>query len=63
MLVLLWPGVTFVAQLEQDELARDARAPLAAAAAIASQTSQPLAALVLTEPLAEPRRRRSEERR
>jgi electron transfer flavoprotein alpha subunit len=52
-----WPGVVFVAELDQDELARDARAPLAAAATIASQTSQPLAALVLTEPLAEPRRR------
>jgi electron transfer flavoprotein alpha subunit len=52
-----WSGVVFVAELDQDALARDARAPLAAAAAVASQTSQPLAALVLTEPLAEPRRR------
>ncbi len=52
-----WTGVAFVAELENDELARDARAPLLAAQSIAARAHQPLNVLVLTAPLDDARRR------
>ncbi|UCC72891.1 MAG: FAD-binding protein [Gemmatimonadota bacterium] len=46
-----WPGVVFIAELDGDDLARNARAPLDAAKAIAARASQTLSALVLSGPL------------
>ena len=54
---LAWDGVVFIPELEGDELARNARAPLAAAEGIATRTSRALSALVLSEPLDNSRRR------
>ncbi len=54
---LEWTGVAFVAELEGEELARDARAPLLAAQSIAARAHLPLSALVLSEPLDDARRR------
>jgi electron transfer flavoprotein alpha subunit len=50
-------GVTFVPELAGEELARSSRGPAAAAASIAAQTSLPLEALVLCEPLDDEQRR------
>jgi electron transfer flavoprotein alpha subunit len=52
-----WAGVLFVAELEEDELARNARAPLAAAQSIAGRIGQRLSGLVLTEQLDDDRLR------
>ncbi len=54
---LEWPGVVFIAELDGHELARNARAPLDAATAIAARTSQPLGALILSAPLKDRQRR------
>ena len=45
------PGVMFVPELEDGELARSVRAPLEAARGLAAQSSLPLTALVLSTPL------------
>ena len=55
--VLDWNGVAFVAELEDDDLARAARAPLAAAQGLASRASLPLLGLVLGDALSDERRR------
>ena len=52
-----WAGVVFVAEVEGDDLAKSARAPLAAAQGIAARASLPLSALVLGEPRDDGRRR------
>jgi electron transfer flavoprotein-quinone oxidoreductase len=52
-----WKGVVFVAELEDDDLARNARAPLAAAHGIAGRSSYPLLGLALTGKLDDKRRR------
>jgi len=54
---LTWQGMVFVPELADDDLARAAQAPLAAAQAIAAHAFLPLSALVLTEPLNDERRR------
>ncbi|UCF19822.1 MAG: FAD-binding protein [Gemmatimonadota bacterium] len=52
-----WSGVLFIAELEDEELARSARAPLAAAESIAAHNDAPLSVLVLSQPLSDAQRR------
>ena len=52
-----WAGVLFVAELEEGDLAKNARAPLAAAQSIAGRGGLSLSCLVLTESLDEARLR------
>jgi electron transfer flavoprotein-quinone oxidoreductase len=52
-----WRGVVFIAEIEDDNLVRDARAPLEAASGLAERSSLPLSGLVLSERLSDDRRR------
>ncbi|NIR44969.1 MAG: hypothetical protein GWN53_11125 [Gammaproteobacteria bacterium] len=54
---LEWTGVVFIAELQDDDLARSARAPLDAAQALAARARLPLSGLVLSEKLTDERRR------